>query len=105
MLTGVSTLVPRIRAAEVVNAAVDGFGGLFISRVEYGGLIYERRCVSDRGTGGSESLGEAHTELLKELANLRLAQKLSQKLVAEGMGVSQPTVAAFEHYDRGLLHE
>ena len=37
--------------------------------------------------------------LLEGLVRLRKEHKLSQQTVAERMGVSQPTVAAFERYD------
>lgn len=47
----------------------------------------------------ADSLVEAHTEHLRELIALRRKHQLSQETVAERMGVSQPTVAAFEHYD------
>lgn len=47
----------------------------------------------------AESLVDVHTEMLSGLINLRKEHKLSQASVAERMGVSQPTVAAFEHYD------
>lgn len=47
----------------------------------------------------AEALVEAHTELLTELIKLRHERRLSQELVAERMGISQLTVAAFEHYD------
>ncbi|MBM7767376.1 helix-turn-helix domain-containing protein [Glutamicibacter nicotianae] len=47
----------------------------------------------------AESLVDVHTDMLSGLVNLRKEHKLSQASVAERMGVSQPTVAAFEHYD------
>ncbi|MGP4995129.1 helix-turn-helix domain-containing protein [Glutamicibacter ardleyensis] len=47
----------------------------------------------------AESLVEVQTEMLSGLINLRKEHNLSQAAVAERMGVSQPTVAAFEHYD------
>lgn len=47
----------------------------------------------------AESLVDAHAALLAELIELRRHHKLSQGVVAERMSVSQPTVAAFEHYD------
>lgn len=36
---------------------------------------------------------------MKSLIALRREHELTQKDLAERMGVSQPTVAAFEHYD------
>lgn len=47
----------------------------------------------------ADSLVEAHTEHLRELVAMRVKHDLTQGMVAERMGVSQPTVAAFEHYD------
>lgn len=47
----------------------------------------------------ANSLVDAHTEHLRELISLRHKHELSQEAVAARMGVSQPTVAAFEHYD------
>ena len=41
----------------------------------------------------------ARVRLLEGLVRLRKEHKLSQQTVAERMGVSQPTVAAFERYD------
>jgi transcriptional regulator with XRE-family HTH domain len=47
----------------------------------------------------ADALVEDHVTLLTELVKLRKKHKLSQKTVAERMGVKQPTVAAFERYD------
>lgn len=47
----------------------------------------------------ADSLVDSHTELLEQLVAMRKKHKLTQALVAERMSVSQPTVAAFEHYD------
>ena len=44
-------------------------------------------------------LVDARDRLLEDLVGLRKEHKLSQQTVAERMGVSQPTVAAFERYD------
>ncbi|TFC87453.1 helix-turn-helix domain-containing protein [Cryobacterium sp. TMT4-31] len=42
---------------------------------------------------------DEHDRLLTELKAQRRKHNLTQNDVAERMGVSQPTVAAFEHYD------
>ena len=47
----------------------------------------------------AERLVEDRESLMTSLIALRREHKLTQKDVAERMGVSQPTVAAFEHYD------
>lgn len=47
----------------------------------------------------ADSLVESHDKLLKDLIGMRKKHHLSQEAVAERMGVSQPTVAAFERYD------
>lgn len=47
----------------------------------------------------ADSLVEAHREHLRALIELRDKHELTQEMVAQRMGVSQPTVAAFEHYD------
>jgi len=47
----------------------------------------------------ADLLVDARDRLLEDLVALRKAHKLSQQTVAERMGVSQPTVAAFERYD------
>ena len=47
----------------------------------------------------ADSLIENHAALLKSLVDLRKKHRLSQAVVAERMGVSQPTVAGFERYD------
>lgn len=47
----------------------------------------------------ANSLVKAHAEHLRELIGLRIKHDLTQEMVAERMGVSQPTVAALEHYD------
>ena len=52
--------------------------------------IFERRA---------DLLVDAKDRLLEDLVSLRKEHKLSQQTVAERMGVSQPTVAAFERYD------
>ena len=44
-------------------------------------------------------LVDARDRLLEGLVSLRKEHSLSQRTVAERMGVSQPTVAAFERYD------
>ena len=47
----------------------------------------------------ADLLVDAKDHLLEGLVRLRKEHKLSQRTVAERMGVSQPTVAAFERYD------
>lgn len=47
----------------------------------------------------ADLLVDAKDRLLEGLVSLRKEHKLSQQTVAERMGVSQPTVAAFERYD------
>ena len=47
----------------------------------------------------ADLLIEAKDSLLKQLVDLRKHHGLSQQEVANRMGVSQPTVAAFERYD------
>lgn len=47
----------------------------------------------------SDSLIDAHEHLMDQLVALRKSNKLSQDEIASRMGVSQPTVAAFERYD------
>ena len=47
----------------------------------------------------ADLLVDAKDRLLEDLVSLRKEHKLSQQTVAERMGVSQPTVAAFERYD------
>ena len=47
----------------------------------------------------ADLLVDARDRLLVGLVRLRKEHKLSQQTVAERMGVSQPTVAAFERYD------
>ncbi|MBP2384429.1 helix-turn-helix domain-containing protein [Brachybacterium sacelli] len=54
---------------------------------------------ADRLEQRAERLVEDRDELMKSLIALRREHDLTQKDVAERMGVSQPTVAAFEHYD------
>ena len=47
----------------------------------------------------ADLLVDARDRLLEGLVRLRKEHKLSQQTAAERMGVSQPTVAAFERYD------
>lgn len=47
----------------------------------------------------ADSLVESDDQLLEKLVKLRKDHGLTQSDVAERMGVSQPTVAAFERYD------
>ena len=47
----------------------------------------------------ADLLVDAKDRLLEDLVSFRKEHKLSQRTVAERMGVSQPTVAAFERYD------
>ncbi|EPR76918.1 putative transcriptional regulator [Leifsonia rubra CMS 76R] len=45
------------------------------------------------------NLIDEHDKLLSALITQRTSHQLTQQVVAERMGVSQPTVAAIEHYD------
>jgi transcriptional regulator with XRE-family HTH domain len=47
----------------------------------------------------ADALVEDHVSLLEDLVKLRKKHNLSQKDVAERMGVKQPTVSAFERYN------
>ncbi|ASR55529.1 helix-turn-helix domain-containing protein [Cellulomonas sp. PSBB021] len=47
----------------------------------------------------ADFLIEDHAAMRAALVALRKKHGLSQSVVAERMGVSQPTVAGFEHYD------
>jgi transcriptional regulator with XRE-family HTH domain len=47
----------------------------------------------------ADSLIDSHDSLMRSLIALRKRHRLTQDDVAERMGVSQPTVAAFERYD------
>ncbi|WP_425955321.1 helix-turn-helix domain-containing protein [Xylanimonas sp. McL0601] len=47
----------------------------------------------------ADSLIEAHEQLLDSLVALRKKHNLTQSEVADRMGVSQPTIAAFERDD------
>jgi transcriptional regulator with XRE-family HTH domain len=47
----------------------------------------------------ADALIESHNNLLRDLIKMRTLHNLSQESVAERMGVTQPTVAAFERYD------
>ncbi|MEO7016211.1 MAG: helix-turn-helix transcriptional regulator [Leifsonia sp.] len=47
----------------------------------------------------AEDLVAEHRKLMKALVEQRKSHQLTQEQVAERMGVSQPTVAAFERYD------
>ncbi len=47
----------------------------------------------------AHSLVESHSAQLSDLLELRRKHHISQEIVAERMGVSQPTVSAFENYD------
>ncbi len=47
----------------------------------------------------ADSLVQDHSRLLSELVATRKRHGLSQAVVAERVGVSQPTVAGFERYD------
>lgn len=68
-----------------------------MSQPEY--RLYSMKEDLSRIETRAEALVETHTELVADLITLRKEHKLSQESVAERMGVSQPTVAAFEHYD------
>lgn len=54
---------------------------------------------SDRLERRANRLVEDHDNFMQDLVRFRRAHNLTQRDVAERMGVSQPTVAAFEHYD------
>lgn len=47
----------------------------------------------------ADSLVDSHDKLMEDLVLMRKRHRLTQDIVAERMGVSQPTVAAFERYD------
>lgn len=47
----------------------------------------------------ADSLVDSHTALMADLVKLRRKHQIPQEVVAERMGVSQPTVSAFERYD------
>lgn len=47
----------------------------------------------------AEQLVESHYELLQSLIALRKKNGLSQEVIGERMGISQPAVAAFEASD------
>lgn len=47
----------------------------------------------------ADALVESHDQLMGLLVAMRKRHRLTQDVVAERMGVSQPTVAAFERYD------
>ena len=47
----------------------------------------------------ADSLVDSHAALLADLVKLRKKHQIPQEIVAERMGVSQPTVSAFERYD------
>jgi len=47
----------------------------------------------------AEALVDSHDDLMTRLVEQRKLHELTQAEVAERMGVSQPTVAAFERYD------
>lgn len=49
--------------------------------------------------GLADSLVDSHDKLMDELIAMRKKHRLTQETVAERMGVSQPSVAAFERYD------
>lgn len=53
------------------------------------------RAIEER----AEQLVESHAKLMEELLRLRKKNGISQELVGERMGVSQPAVAAFESHD------
>jgi transcriptional regulator with XRE-family HTH domain len=53
----------------------------------------------DRLVSEAANLLEAEYELMASLKALRKKRGISQAVVAQRMGVTQPAVAAFEHYD------
>lgn len=61
-----------------------------MSATEIDTALLERRAAR---------LADDRDNLMSSLVNLRRSHGLTQKDMAERMGVSQPTVAAFEHYD------
>lgn len=54
---------------------------------------------ADQLEGLADSLVESHEKLMDDLIAMRKRHRLTQEVVAERMGVSQPSVAAFERYD------
>ena len=54
---------------------------------------------ADQLEGLADSLVESHDKLMEDLIAMRKRHRLTQEVVAERMGVSQPSVAAFERYD------
>lgn len=54
---------------------------------------------ADQLEGLADSLVESHDKLMEDLVAMRKRHRLTQEVVAERMGVSQPSVAAFERYD------
>lgn len=47
----------------------------------------------------ADALVDSHQKLMRDLIALREKHSLSQEVVADRMGVSQPTVSSFERYD------
>ncbi|SEE18864.1 Helix-turn-helix [Arthrobacter alpinus] len=45
------------------------------------------------------ALVASHEQLMRDLIEMRHLHDLTQEVIADRMGVSQPTVAAFERYD------
>ncbi len=57
------------------------------------------RDETERFDERADSLVDEHEKLLENLISLRKKHNLTQEMVADRMGVTQPTVAAFERYD------
>lgn len=55
----------------------------------------EQSSIGER----AEQLVESHYRLMEELISLRKKNRLSQDVVGERMGISQPAVASFENHD------
>ncbi len=47
----------------------------------------------------ADALEENHENLLRDLRKMRIEHGLTQEVVAERMGVTQPSVSQFERYD------
>ncbi len=47
----------------------------------------------------ADALEENHKNLLRDLCKMRIDHGLTQEVVAERMGVTQPSVSQFERYD------
>jgi transcriptional regulator with XRE-family HTH domain len=57
------------------------------------------KSPNDTLVADASQLLEAENHLMSSLKALRKKRGISQAVVAQRMGVTQPAVAAFEHYD------